>query len=312
MKIALDNKLTQTLSENPSEILTSPLISDPNNQISFSWPSLLEYLALGSILKELPAFETSEPIFDACVAALCSNNEKEVIFYLYDTIFTECLNQIKGLPQINAHRLLEAINLCRQKTSYQTIKNKISNSLDHYETALLNHPSHIMHDLVLYLAWNQMCVRMSTLFDYPSEDANYIQNLDTLKECLIESFIHITQQGRTSPSFYRLIESLFFYQIREENMQKHTPEEWTMLSQSFPIISSQDRFTDFWYIDAGLKSNDGLPMKEHKDDFDSYLTLDTSQRVNSRLALTQFILKKIKADTPLWTYDFQPKNVFFV
>ncbi|MBA2728897.1 MAG: hypothetical protein H0U49_12085 [Parachlamydiaceae bacterium] len=311
MEIHLDNKLIRILADNPSELVNNSMISDSQNLLILGWPSFLEYLDLGSILKTLPQLEASEPIFNACLEALCVNEEKEVILYLFDTLFTECLNQIKGLPQINAPYLLQALNTRRQETSFQLSKKATSFSLDQYESALNDHSSNIMHDLVLYLAWDRMCITMSRLFDYPSENSKYIQNLDVLKECLIESFLHITQQGRTSPSVYRLIEALFFYQIREENIQKHTAEEWTLLSQTFPILSSQDKVTDFWYIDAGLVHKNDLDNTKHKTNSDCYLTLDSLQRIESRLALAQFIIDKLNTNVPQWDYVFQPKRIIY-
>lgn len=44
MEIILDNQIVRLLSENAAETAKIPLIFDQGNQISFRWPSLLEYL----------------------------------------------------------------------------------------------------------------------------------------------------------------------------------------------------------------------------------------------------------------------------
>jgi hypothetical protein len=310
MEIVVDNQIIQILVHNVVEMMKTPLLADPHNHINFRWPSLLEYLDLGSLLKNLPAFDPSQPLFNACLTTLCVNEEKETLFYLYDSLFAECLNQIKDLPQINAPFLLRAIKICRLKPSFSEAEKMISSTLRVYETALSENVSRIMHDLILYLAWNRMCVCITRLFDYQSTDPKFIKGLVVLRECLIESYLHITQQGRTSPSLYRLIESLFFYQIREENLQKHTDAEWATLSQSFQILKAQDELADFFYIDDAVVSLDD--HKREPDISELYLTLDAPDRVNSRLALAQYIMDKLKLEVPQWCYSLQPKKIVYL
>lgn len=300
MKIIVDNQIVKILKHNASELLKNPFLSNRDNHISFGWPSLLEYLDLGSLLSELPPFDQNQPIFKACVSSLCENEEKEVIFYIYDRLFAENLNQIKDLPQIDASFLLQAIKKQREKSFFLELEKIVSHTLAAYEIALLDKTSDTMHDLILYLAWDRMCVWMAHLFNYQSTNPKFINGIQVLKECLIESYQHIAMQGRTVPGLYRMLESLFFYQMREENLQKHTDAEWALLSQSFPVLKPQNELVDFFYIDDSVEGNT------------AYLTMDFEDSVHLRLALAHHMIDKIKEETPHWNYTLQPKNILFL
>lgn len=294
MKVVLDNQIVKLLAHE-TDIAKNPLLSNPDNQVSFGWSNLLEYLTLGSLLSNLPLFDETQPLFIACISALHANEEKEVLFYVYDQLFAENLNQIKALPQINASFLLQALK-------ERPLNALLSPTLIEKEIALLNRTSDTMHDLILYLAWDRMCVSLSRLFNYQSTDPLFIKGLDVLKECLIESYQHISQQGRTVPSIYRMMEALFFYQMRDENLQKHTDAEWTLLSQSFPVLKDQNELADFFYID------DAVISKEEA----VYLTLDSPKDVQTRLALATYMIDKLKTDVLSWNYALQPKKIVYL
>ena len=305
MKITLDNRLTRILADNPSEIISHDLISMPESHIHFNWPSLLEYLDLSSSLPSLDGFDVAQPLFDTCIHALSTIKELETIQYLYDSLFTECLNQIKAVPDIHAARLLQSINVSKLKPSYQIVEKTIASSLTHYEDALHEKPSETLHDLILYLAWDRMCICIGRLFDYPCADQIFIQNLDILKKCLLESYLHITEHGRTQPSLYRLLEAFFYLQMREENIEKHSAEEWEMLSKSFKILSDPNKLINFDYIDRGVKEI------ESEQDAVSYLTIDHADRIDLRITLTKFLIDKIRTEHPEWKYTFLPQHVTF-
>lgn len=293
MKIVIDNQIVKILAHDATEMVKNPFLSDLDNRISFRWPSLLEYLGCGTLFSTLPAFDQSNPFFVASVATLCGSEEKEVILYMYDRLFAENLIQIKALPQINAAFLIQAIKEQRQKDSFLQVEKLLSPVLAAYEAAFVENEANTMHDLILYLAWDRMCVCIAQLFDYQSSDPKFINGIGVLKECLIESYQYITQHERTAPGIFRMLEALLFYQMREENLQKHTAEEWALLSQSFRILKSQDELIDCFYIDDALKP-DG--------DAQCYLTLDSPETVDSRLSFAQFMINKIKSESPQWNY----------
>ncbi|MES2345319.1 MAG: hypothetical protein V4494_05225 [Chlamydiota bacterium] len=291
MKIFVDNQMLR----DPSK-----LIAHGDNYISLDWPSLFEYLGLGSMLSQLSTFDQAHPLFIACVATLHATDEQEVLLYMYDQLFVENLNQIKALPQMNAAFLLQAIRERRGDFSFVEVNNMLSPALDAIEAALIENAPHIMHDLILYLAWDRMCVYMAHLFDDASTDPKFIKGIGVLKECLIESYQHIAKQERTSPGIYRMIEALFFYQMREENREKHTDAAWAMLSQSFQCLKAEDQLVDFFYIDRAVF---------FEKDSESYLTLDSLEKVSSRLAFAQYMMDQIKLDTPEWNYVLHPQKI---
>lgn len=163
-----------------------------------------------------------------------------------------------------------------------------------------------MHDLILYLAWDRMCVCTARLFDYQSNDPKFIKGIRVLRDCLIESYQHIAQQGRTTPGIYRMIESVFFYQMREENLGKLLPAQWTILTQSFQALKGQDELADFFYIDDGVTLEKVLKMEE--EDSECYLTLDSPNRVNARLSLAQCMMDQLKSEVPNCDVYHELKN----
>jgi len=308
MEVVVDNQIVQILVADGAEVKKNRLLVDVNHSISFRWPSLLEYLGLGTLFIDLPVFDQTEPLFQASVAALCVHNDKNELFHIYDHLFAVCLHQIKNLPQITSTFLLEAI-ATRQAPSDLEIKKQLSSSLNSYEEALKANPSHTIHDLILYLAWDRICVWMSRLFDYQSADSKFISGLEVLKDCLIESFQHIMNQGRTSPSIYRLLESLFFYYVREENLQKHTDDEWPILNQNFQSLSSQEELVDYFYIDDAVASSDQL-IDEVKTSR-SYLILDMPDKVNIRLSYANYMINKLRLEVPEWNYGLQQEKIVY-
>jgi hypothetical protein len=293
MKIVIDNQIASLLKKEPSRLLENPFFPKQKGGISFRWPTLLVYLDLGSIFFALPPFEQNTPLFDAYITALHTSEEKENLFYLYDTLFAENLTQIQSLALLQPSFLLEAIKKQGEKSILST-----------YEKALEEKTSDTMHDLILYLAWDRMCVCMNHLFNHQSMDAKFLQGIEVFKECLIESYQHITEQGRTSPGFYRLLEALFFYQMREERLYKHTQEEWSLLTKSFPALQQEKGLVDAFYID------DAVGVEEK--DKGVYLTMDSSDRVQLRFTLAGYMIDRLKKEIPGWKYNLYPQNVMFL
>lgn len=250
MKIVVDNQV--------AKLLDSQALFE--GEIEFRWPSLLEYLGVGSLFLSFPD-HTQE-----CISLLSSHENVEAIF---DNLFAVILNQINALPEIQPTALL------------QSMQERPHHALKAFENALTDKPKDIMHDLILYLGWDRMCVQMARLFDYQSTDSKYLKGIATLRECLIESFQHISQQGRTRPSLYRMLEAFLFYEMREENLERLTEAEWSVFSQSFQVLKAQDELADFFYIDDPV-----LPQTR-------YATFDSPDQVNARLAFAQTMLTRL-------------------
>lgn len=285
MKNVIDNQIVRKIVQAPNETLNMEGV------ISLRWPTLLEYLGLGNLMQKFPPFDQNQPLFEECLKILFTHNAKDVLHHLYDQLFAECLTQIKNLPEINPSWLINEINSKRQKTPLTDL---LEPDVFQYENALINNPSHTMHDLILFLGWDRMCVRTAILFDHQSADPTFMHSLEVLKDCLIESYHHIAQHGRTFPSLYRLIEALYFYEMREENLQTHSESEWTILSQALPALKGPDELADFFYIDDAVVPNEENAVQ--------YLTCDSPDKVNVRLALANYML--VKLNYPSW-----PKNI---
>ncbi|MES2200271.1 MAG: hypothetical protein V4489_08915, partial [Chlamydiota bacterium] len=276
MKAFIDSKLlrkiTSSLNENfLLESCKGAGILSPNESIEviFSWTSLLEYIGLGTLFETFPKFDEKSPLFSCLTSHL--DLQSDIIVELYDQIFIECLTQIKSIPEINPVFLLQQI---RKK------KSPLFNSaLSHYDELLTKNPYNAIHDLILYLSFDRVCVYVTALFEHmPSQ----IKRLEILKECLIESFIHITKDGRTSPGFFRLTEALYAYRMREEHLQSYSDPEWLILCQSVSALKSREALMDVFYIDYALNEENEPSI---------VFTMDSPDIVKSRLNLVKYILE---------------------
>lgn len=285
MKLVIDKQLVDTLSLQNSGVEKNAILMAPHT-IDLRWPTFIEALGLGSILHALP------DLTEKCIAKVASYADQTELYHLFDSMFAEYLTQIKSIPEINAQYLLQAI-------ADHEIKPWFSGPLEPFKSRLIENPALTMHDLILYLGWDRMCMGMSRIWDHQSPDPEFQRGIEVLKECLIESFQHIHKDGRTAPSLYRLFEALFFYYMREENIQKHTDEEWTLLNQSFQILKSPEKLADIFYIDDML-----LPAEDQ-----IYITLDLEEKVNIRLAFADFMMGRLKKEIPVWNYESYKKQV---
>jgi hypothetical protein len=301
MKISIDNQVVRLLAVDADKVKSRGL---ETGELTFSWPSFLEYLELGQIMSQLPTFDHTSILFTAAVSALCEVDNPEDLFYIYDSLFTETIKQVKSLPEIDARFLLKKIDEKRNKLSFWEMEKILSPALAAKEKALRDHPLDTMHDLVLYLSWDRMCVCMARLFDYQCSDPRYIQNMKKLKWCLVESYQHIATQGKTSPSFYRMIESLFYYQVREEHLQLHPEADWELLTKSFPVLKDPNELVDCFYIDHAV-----VPESQADESLFCHLTLDPPEIVQDRLALAQYMVSRLKEEIPQWKFTLRPGNI---
>ncbi len=289
MKTVVDNQIARLLSGGPPPFFKQKLLYP----IHFKWPTLLTYLGLESIFSSLPLFDDKHPLFVATVSALYDHEDKEVVFHVYDLLFVESLNQIRALEQINAPFLLNAIQEKKKTSPFLEFEKVLAQTLKAYEMACIENAPNTMHDLILYVAWERMCIWMGLLFNYQSTHPKFLQGIDILKSCLIESYQHITQQRKTSPSIYRLLEALFFYEMREENLQKHTEANWALLTKSFPALKKEEELVDFFYIDDAVFA---------KTEEVNYWTLDPPDLIQSRVSLATYFINQLPI---LWRGNFE-------
>lgn len=273
---------------------------ETHSDFLFNWSSLLDFLDLGEeLFKEIPSFNLENELFSLILSTLSVGAEKEIIQRLYDQIFVECLTHVRALVQIQPTYLLAEIN--KKKSSL------LGKSLTTIERYLKEDPYHAMHDLTLYLAWDRVCVSVAALFEIPFAGLNALEGLAVFKDCLIESFIHIKEQGSTNPSFFRLVEALYAYDLREDRLSIHTEEEWLILCKSAPSLKPRECLLDLYYIDECIGVVGSVSTKNSKA-----FTVESKEKVEARIALVHFMIKKLKKEIFHWNYEFSPLEIIYV
>lgn len=164
-----------------------------------------------------------------------------------------------------------------------------------------------MHDLILYLAWDRVCVHLAIVFENVDQNPNIRNGLEVLKECLLESFQHITSQGKTLPGFFRLVETLYAYQMREEYLQTYTDSEWLILCEGSRALKPRESLGDLLYIDAAVVHDQEL--NETPKEFLKMFTLEVVEKVNASLSLADYMIEQLKRDDPRWRYNLRPVEI---
>lgn len=273
-------------------------------QFVLEWPSLLEYLGFGSILENDPKIDAQNKMLSSLIEILKLDSEQEVLFYLYDQIFVECLTQIKKLPEVHPRILIDQIQRKQAKPLFSGILDPFELALNCYEKKLTEAPHEAIHDLTLNLAWDRVCIFLGTIFDETTLKTE--NGLKILKDCLIESYRHLKLEGKTSPSFIRLAEALFAFYMKEENLDTHNDEEWEVLCKSVETLQSRESLSNVSYIDSGVAIMGQMEKKL------SVLTLEPDHQVKARLALANQMMTKLKREDPNWCFYLHPYEIFNV
>lgn len=266
------------------------LIED-SSEIILSWPSFLECLGLRSLLKNFPEFNGQNEFFSLVKSIVSSTSDRDLLIHLYDQIFIECLTQVKEVLEIDPNFLISQIQKRKEDFPF-------SQSFDQYEKLFTEKPYETIHDLIFYLAWDRMCVCLASLFDEGNSDFRLF------KECLVESFHHITLQGKTTPGLFRLVESLYAYYLRDENIQMHTDTEWLILSKGSKVLQPREELISIPYIDCFITS-----CQESGKIRGRVLTLDSVDAVKSGLSLAQCIIQKLKIENKDWQHFLAPIEI---
>ncbi len=294
MNIFIDNTLLQKITENKNTLNSLTLICqeakiiDENQKLHFllNWPSFLEYLNLGNLFEFSPKFGDQNKFFDFAVSTLSLSVDKEIIFHLFDQIFAECLTQIRALPQIQQAFLINQIQKKRHESCLAE-KEMFAFSLNRLEKFLVNDPYNTLHDLILYLAWDRVCIHLAFIFEYATENINFINGVRVLKDCLIESFQHILAQAKTLPGFFRLMEALYAYQMREENLQNYHESDWLILCQGAQALRQSERVVNIPYIDEAIKENPRFPYSINEPL--KAFTMDPMDKIHAGLSLAGYM-----------------------
>ncbi len=258
----------------------------------FSLPRVFAELGLDSLLETFPQFEKSE-LFSVIIFCLKEGKDKEILIRLYDQIFVECLTYVKSYEEIAPGALLESIKR----------KQNLTLDLRFLEKRLQINPYETIHDITLYLAWDRVCVYSAILFEYPFKEPCAIQGLDVFKDCLLESYQHIKGQARSDPSFFRLMEALYAYYMREEKLQTHTEQEWQILCRSATVLRPRDLLCDVSYVDFSVKKTGDVKNPC------TVFTSDCEEVVQNSLAFAGCIMKKIQKHDASWVYEIDPIHI---
>ena len=220
-------------------------------QIIFPWASLLHYIGSSDLFERFPSFGTENALFRLIQNQIENGAANEILIDLYDLLFVECLTEVKALPEVSAAFLLQAMGA----KSWPPL---FSQAGIEWQRKLEENPKEVLHDLTLYLAWDRMCVRAAIIFEQaPCSDAA-LQGIETFKSCLIESFQHILGQKKSSPGFFRLMEALFAIEMRPERIDRHSDQEWAILSQGASLLRPREFLVDPLYIcEVARTLNDG-------------------------------------------------------
>lgn len=303
MRVFIDNRLMQRmmcteLKDETGVFLKKHIkMQQEDLKITLNWSSLFKYIGLDSIFEEFPKFNEQHDLFSLVITAISSDQEKECIVRLYDQIFVECLTHVKAMSFVHPEFLYNRI--CKKRSSFFD-PSMFSDSLNEYERRLIESPYNTIHDLILYLAWDRVCNYLSRVFEYVFPGPSPKKGLAVMKECLVESFCHITAQGKSAISFFKLVEAIYAYQMREENLQLHTDSEWQVLCEGLCSIGFRGDLSCVPYIDAALCPLGGVQKKDPLIVF----TMDSISEVKAGLALGQYIIEKLRKEDFKWAYDF--------
>ncbi len=276
MDIFLDSKLLQKITNDPEQItvLTQTaknlnlLPIEESLQVQLDRPSF--FTCMGGEFP-LDEFNVKNPLFDYLVSH--PNLSEEVIIRFYDQIFVECLTKVKSLPYMQ-YEFLSAKIEEREKNP------ALASSLFSYREKMKQTPYPFLHDLILYLGFDLVCIRLAILFEnIPTIPIR----LEILKSCLVESFNHIKKDGKTSPGFFRLTEALYAYQMREEKLKQYSEEEWAILCKGTIALRSRNYFLNVGYIDLALSEKNPVIV----------FTSESSEIVKATLALAKYNLSAL-------------------
>lgn len=309
MKILIGSSLLQKmLQTDPNtcwkDVLANLIgsIGEQQLEVVFGWPSLFEYLDCGSMLKDFPLFDDHNSLFKRIKLALVLDPDNDQMINFYDELFVECLNLVRSIPLLDRNALLEKI---RVKES--TANEIFSVELERYKQLLTDDPYRTIHDLTLYLAWDRVCVNLAMIFEHNYQAKINLASLEVLKECLIESFQHIAFQGKTSPSFFRLIEAIYALDMRNENLDLHTDSDWILLCQSSQALALRDAFINKLYVDNGVIDDQSATNAESVEV--KVLTLEPTDKVKASLLFTRFMMDRLRRDVPNWIYGLMPLEI---
>lgn len=286
MKNFLDTVLLKDLLEK------KPVKGLGNKEISLNWPSYFVLMRCNNLYDSLPPFVPENNLFSYGVDRL-NGSDSDTIIKFYDELFVEYLTLIKNLPEVDAFALRYNVTNIPSNPHYDS-------TLETFKHYLNEHHTIVMHDLILYLAWDRVCSAIATLFEQQTLQTS---NLEILKECLIESFIHITHTKKSNPSFFKLCEALWAFQMREEFLDSYSETDWETLAKASIAQKPKEILHDAFYLDEAFSEGDGEPI--------TFFTAEKKDRIDAGLKLGKYFQDKLKKEYPNWNFVLNETAVIY-
>lgn len=279
------------------------IAAEDDLQFVLDWAALLELLGYSGLVESFQQTEGNKKIFSSVIEALKMDSDNEVIYYLFDQIFVECLTEVKTLKPVLHPDILA--NQVRSLLTHPLFPDQdpFSATLRYYDKRLTENLQDTLHDLILYLAWDRVCIYIAMIFDDVSLKIK--DGLQLLKNCLIESFQHIKADGKTNPGFFRLIEALYAFEMKDENLQNYSDTDWKTLCESVQALQPRDSLADVCFIDTGIVSDliQDKPLLK-------VLTFKPAKEVKTIISLANFMLKQLRVElADQWRYSMCPYEI---
>lgn len=316
MKPYIDDTLITFIRRNPCAFIgealraSGDLGENQKLELQLGWSNLFALLGEADPFKDFPAFDQDQDLFRYAESVLTGPFKEESIYELFDRLFMECLTEVKNLFFMKPNWFSEKISEIKKGMAPEDFA-LLSGSLGRIEGMFLFYPQPTMHDLTLFLAWDRICVHSAILFELPHNSQDFLEGINCLKNCLIESFQHITYQGKTIPSYFRLVEAVYAWLMREENLPSHAEEEWNILCQGVQGLRSRGGLPDVYYIDAALLSKkQAVELVGQAVGSLKSLSLSSAEEVKAVIKLAKMISDRIGKQEASWSFGFCPIDVF--
>lgn len=277
-------------------------------QLNYYWPTLFGLLEMENLFENFFTLEEDNPLFKAIITALNNPLNADLLMRLYDQIFVECLTHVKNMPQINDLSLIKKIKEHKHLETMQQFNELTAPLFDYYTNYLTHHRCEAMHNLILFLAWDRVCVNLAIIFEHDPSSTSIREGLNLLKACVLESFQHITSQKKSAPSFFRLLETLYADAMRQENLDHHTEAGWKILCQGAALLKPREQLADLFFIDGAIKEVSAQESLEQ--DSLSFISSRSNEEIEAGVNLANYLNLEVKNWMKDWPYLVKKVDVF--
>lgn len=192
--------------------------------MQLEWSIFLQRLEINPF-ETLPDFGEKNPLYEWTLTHLRASLSKAEFIELYDNLFVECLKEVQMLSCLDQETLFKKIEACKDPF------------FDPFKKALEKEPRKTFNALVLYVAWEYFSINLACLFELA--DPSILNGIAAFRECFIESFQHLINDKVIYPSVARFVEALYAYDMRQEHLDSHSDEEWTILCEGAKLLQSR-------------------------------------------------------------------------